>query len=212
MAAGAVGWPRCIAALRPPKNRACHSSRHTAQASHDAAAPLAEISAKRPTCAHSKIARSYCAAQRRRRLCPRCGQHDRRVNHPPPTPAARSSCGPTRRSTPRPSSPHAGAAECGSRSPPAWTGRSAPPARTSLTNQWINIRYPQAVWDEDAGRWISDAQIAETEYTAFAGVRHVVTAISCWSIARQPLPTAVRALAVEARKSRGRWSSRPVLP
>ncbi|MDM4721874.1 transposase [Micromonospora sp. WMMA1363] len=37
-------------------------------------------------------------------------------------------------------------------------------------------RYPQAVWDEDAERWISDAQIAETEYTAFVGTRHAVTA------------------------------------
>lgn len=43
-------------------------------------------------------------------------------------------------------------------------------------DQWVDIRYPQALWDEDAGRWISDAQIAETEYTAFAGTRHAVTA------------------------------------
>jgi hypothetical protein len=43
-------------------------------------------------------------------------------------------------------------------------------------DQWIDIAYPQAVWDEDAGRWISDAQIAETTYTAFAGTRHAVTA------------------------------------
>jgi hypothetical protein len=42
--------------------------------------------------------------------------------------------------------------------------------------QWIDIRYPQAVWDDDAGRWISDAQIAETTYTAFEGTRHAVTA------------------------------------
>lgn len=47
----------------------------------------------------------------------------------------------------------------------------------SITDdQWIDIKYPQAVWDEDAGRWISDAQIAETTYTAFAGTRHAVTA------------------------------------
>ena len=32
------------------------------------------------------------------------------------------------------------------------------------------------MWDEDAGRWISDAQIAETIYTAFAGTRYQVTA------------------------------------
>jgi hypothetical protein len=42
--------------------------------------------------------------------------------------------------------------------------------------QWIDIKYPQAVFDEDTGSWISDAQIAETTYTAFAGTRHAVTA------------------------------------
>lgn len=42
--------------------------------------------------------------------------------------------------------------------------------------QWVDIKYPQAVWDEDEQRWISDAQIAETTYTAFAGTRHAVTA------------------------------------
>jgi hypothetical protein len=43
-------------------------------------------------------------------------------------------------------------------------------------HQWVDIKYPQAVWDDDAQRWISDAQIAETTYTAFAGTRHAVTA------------------------------------
>lgn len=43
-------------------------------------------------------------------------------------------------------------------------------------DQWIDIRYPQAVYDEDQQRWISDAQIAETVYTAFEGTRHQVTA------------------------------------
>jgi hypothetical protein len=42
--------------------------------------------------------------------------------------------------------------------------------------QWLDIQYPQAIFDEDTGRWISDAQIAETVYTAFAGTRHAVTA------------------------------------
>ncbi len=43
--------------------------------------------------------------------------------------------------------------------------------------QWTGIRYPTAVWDEDEKRWISDAQIAETTYTAFASDRaHAVTA------------------------------------
>ena len=43
-------------------------------------------------------------------------------------------------------------------------------------DQWIDIQYPQAIWDEDQQRWISDAQIAETVYTAFDGTRHQVTA------------------------------------
>ncbi|MHB1596210.1 MAG: transposase [Streptosporangiaceae bacterium] len=35
-------------------------------------------------------------------------------------------------------------------------------------DQWTGIKYPQAVWDEEENRWISDAQIAEAGYTAFA--------------------------------------------
>jgi hypothetical protein len=33
---------------------------------------------------------------------------------------------------------------------------------------WTPIRYPSAVWDEQLNRWISDAEVAETKYTAFA--------------------------------------------
>jgi hypothetical protein len=33
---------------------------------------------------------------------------------------------------------------------------------------WTPITYPRAVWDEDQGRLISDAQVAEVPYTAFA--------------------------------------------
>jgi hypothetical protein len=40
---------------------------------------------------------------------------------------------------------------------------------------WVNIKYPQAIWDEDEQRWISDAQIAEVAYTAFANT-HPITA------------------------------------
>ncbi len=29
------------------------------------------------------------------------------------------------------------------------------------------IRYPRAIWDEQAGGWVSDAEVAEAEYTAF---------------------------------------------
>ena len=42
--------------------------------------------------------------------------------------------------------------------------------------QWLDIKYPQAIWDDDEQRWISDAQIAETSYTAFAGTRWQITA------------------------------------
>jgi Transposase DDE domain group 1 len=43
---------------------------------------------------------------------------------------------------------------------------------------WIPIHYPNAVWDDQAGRWVSDAEVAETSYTAFAsrGMGRSVTA------------------------------------
>lgn len=41
---------------------------------------------------------------------------------------------------------------------------------------WTPVRYPGAVFDETTGQWISDAQVAETLYTAFESTRHRVTA------------------------------------
>jgi hypothetical protein len=41
---------------------------------------------------------------------------------------------------------------------------------------WVDIKYPRAIWDEDEQRWISDAQIAETTFTAFEGTRWQITA------------------------------------
>ncbi|MBP2407300.1 IS1380 family transposase [Brachybacterium fresconis] len=32
---------------------------------------------------------------------------------------------------------------------------------------WTPIKYPQAIWEEAEQRWISDAEVAEVEYTAF---------------------------------------------
>lgn len=32
---------------------------------------------------------------------------------------------------------------------------------------WTAIKYPKAIWDQEEARWISDAEIAETEYAAF---------------------------------------------
>jgi hypothetical protein len=33
---------------------------------------------------------------------------------------------------------------------------------------WTPIRYPRAIWDDQLGAWISDAEVAEVSYTAFA--------------------------------------------
>jgi hypothetical protein len=33
---------------------------------------------------------------------------------------------------------------------------------------WTPIRYPRAIWDDQLGAWVSDAEVAETQYTAFA--------------------------------------------
>lgn len=41
---------------------------------------------------------------------------------------------------------------------------------------WTPVHYPEAVLDPDTGELISDAQVAETVYTAFAGTRHEITA------------------------------------
>jgi hypothetical protein len=33
---------------------------------------------------------------------------------------------------------------------------------------WIPVSYPRAIWDDQLRRWVSDAEVAETPYTAFA--------------------------------------------
>jgi len=35
---------------------------------------------------------------------------------------------------------------------------------------WTPVRYPRALWDEQLGCWISEAEVAEASYTAFTGV------------------------------------------
>ena len=50
--------------------------------------------------------------------------------------------------------------------------RTDPKIRAAIAaigeDAWMPIRYPRAIWDDQLGRWVSDAQVAETEYTAFA--------------------------------------------
>ena len=36
---------------------------------------------------------------------------------------------------------------------------------------WVGIKYPEAIWDEDDQRWVSDAEVAEIPYTAFTSRR-----------------------------------------
>jgi hypothetical protein len=52
------------------------------------------------------------------------------------------------------------------------TVRMDPKVRAAIAaipeDAWTPIRYPRAIWDDQLGRWVSDAEVAETEYTAFA--------------------------------------------
>jgi hypothetical protein len=41
---------------------------------------------------------------------------------------------------------------------------------------WVEIQYPQPIWDDEQHRFISRAHIAEVAYTAFEGTRDEVTA------------------------------------
>lgn len=41
---------------------------------------------------------------------------------------------------------------------------------------WTPVKYPGAVRDPDTGAWISDAEVAETTYTAFASSKNPVAA------------------------------------
>ena len=55
------------------------------------------------------------------------------------------------------------------------TVRMDPKVRRAIAaitdNAWTAIKYPNAIYDEQAGEWISDAEIAEVPYTAFAASR-----------------------------------------
>ncbi len=42
---------------------------------------------------------------------------------------------------------------------------------TIAAGAWTAIEYPNAVYDETEGRWVSDAEVAETAFTAFTGRR-----------------------------------------
>ena len=51
------------------------------------------------------------------------------------------------------------------------TVRTDPKIRAAIAaisdDAWTPIRYPRAIWDDQLHCWVSDAQVAETQYTAF---------------------------------------------
>jgi hypothetical protein len=47
---------------------------------------------------------------------------------------------------------------------------------TIAEDAWTPVRYPGAVLDPDTGELISDAEVAEVDYTAFAGTKYEITA------------------------------------
>jgi Transposase DDE domain group 1 len=55
------------------------------------------------------------------------------------------------------------------------TTKQTRPVRAAIEaieeDAWVPIAYPHAIYDEDSGQWISDAEIAETTYTAFQSRR-----------------------------------------
>jgi hypothetical protein len=41
---------------------------------------------------------------------------------------------------------------------------------------WTPIQYPRAIWDDQLRAWVSDAEVAETRYTAFTSTKRPLTA------------------------------------
>jgi Transposase DDE domain group 1 len=61
------------------------------------------------------------------------------------------------------------------------TVRMDPKVRAAIAaipgQAWRPIRYPRAIWDDQLRRWVSDAQVAEAQYTAFSSKKgHAITA------------------------------------
>ncbi|MCY7289716.1 MAG: IS1380 family transposase [Cryobacterium sp.] len=55
------------------------------------------------------------------------------------------------------------------------TGRMDPAIRAAITtigdDAWVPIKYPNAIYDAEEGRWVSDAEVAEVAFTAFTSHR-----------------------------------------
>ncbi|GAB3869529.1 IS1380-like element ISCgl4 family transposase [Nocardioides maradonensis] len=68
------------------------------------------------------------------------------------------------------------------------TTRMNPKVRAAITaidpDAWTPIAYPHAIWDEADQRWISDAEVAEIDFTAFTG-RPKVEQVQCRLVVRR---------------------------
>ena len=62
-------------------------------------------------------------------------------------------------------------------------------------DDWVSIKYPNAIWDQAEDRWVSDAQVAEVEHTAFTSRKKAehVTARLIVRRVRRLNPTATKA-------------------
>lgn len=58
---------------------------------------------------------------------------------------------------------------------------------------WVAIKYPHSIWEEEENRWISDAEVAEIDYTAFTSrkkAEHVSARLIVRRVKRlNPAPT-----------------------
>ena len=50
---------------------------------------------------------------------------------------------------------------------------------------WTGIKYPQAIWDDQLGCWVSDAEVAETSYAAFTSKKDKALHVSARLIVRR---------------------------
>ena len=78
------------------------------------------------------------------------------------------------------------------------TARMNPAVTQAITaiddSAWTTIKYPRAIWDEDENRWVSEAQVAQTWFTAFTShpkARQVTCRLVVRRVARLNPATAV---------------------
>jgi hypothetical protein len=70
------------------------------------------------------------------------------------------------------------------------TARLLPPVRKAIdaiaADAWIPIKYTNAIWDDDAQQWISEAEVAEIPFTAFSSKAKALQATGRLIVRRVP--------------------------